>query len=330
MIKKTFDQGWGAQWGWKQLENRVVNTMLDRVAKDNSETVVINSVWYTSERHEETMAWLRENTWDRIVLVAMLDASIPKPDWYAEFGREVIGLGYYPGNNELDLCALFVEEFLDLTPYGDLSDTSMIDTPFMCLNRKPHWHRKKFYQSLEFLNLLDRGMVSMGSEDGNAVRTLPNDCEPDLIAPNSETQHYGIPNSVSSLGNADNWRRCFLNVVTETMYDINRTNFVSEKIYKPIVGRRPFLVFDPDGAVKWLTDRGFESYVNDFKDISDLDLTRPEMVSQFLVSLCDQPQSYWQSKLVALQPKIMHNSNNFQRYVAGQKQRVQQGIQCQI
>jgi hypothetical protein len=62
---------------------------------------MINSVWYTAEMHDEVMTWLRNNNWDQIVLIAMLDAAIPYPDRYAEFGRPVTGIGYYPGQDKL-------------------------------------------------------------------------------------------------------------------------------------------------------------------------------------------------------------------------------------
>lgn len=330
MIVKTFDNGWGKDWAWKQFESGTVEEMLRSLYTDNGKHVVINSVWYTQEFHHTVMDWLRANAWDTLILVAMLDAAIPKPEWYAEFQRPVIGIGYYPGPNHLDLCAIFVEENMHDGPYGDLGDHTAIDTPFMCLNRKPHWHRRRLYAMLEGHGLLDRGLVSMGSEDAQMARTLPVDCEADMVAPNGAIHHYGIPNSVRGLGHPSNWRRHFLNVVTETVYDINRNNFVSEKIYKPIVGQRPFLVYDPDGGCSWLTQRGFEPYVDDFRDITDLDLREPSYLAPFLKTLCEQPPSYWQAKYLALKPKIIHNKDRFRSYVQEQRNIIQRGIQCQI
>ena len=121
-----------------------------------------------------------------------------------------------------------------------------------------------------------------------------------------------------------------VNIVTETFYDINQTGFVSEKIYKPIVGCRPFLVYDPDGGTQWLTDRGFETYTCDFGDISDLDLSKPNNIPKFLVSLCSQTPAYWQKKFIDLQEKILYNKNHFADYVQQQHKLVKQGIPCQI
>ena len=211
-----------------------------------------------------------------------------------------------------------------------LLDSSDIDKAYMCLNRKPHWHRKQLYKHLEQQGLLDLGLVSMGSDIGPAVRTLPTDRAHDNLAPNAAVLHYGVPNDIVSIGHLSNWHRCFLNIVTETVFDINRNGFVSEKIYKPIVGCRPFLVYDPDGATEWLTTRWFEVYTKDFSDVTDLDLSLSHNIAPFLKTLCAQTATYWQAKYVALKHKIMYNKTHFTEYVKQQKLIVEKGIQCQI
>jgi len=165
---------------------------------------------------------------------------------------------------------------------------------------------------------------------GTATRSLVVDTDHDNLAPNASREHYGIPNDIVSLGHAENWQRHFVNIVTETFYDINRTGFVSEKIYKPVVGCRPFLVYDPDGGTQWLRDHGFESYVTDFQDITDLDLSMPDNLADFLVVLCEQPPQYWQAKYLALQEKILYNKNHFTDHVQHQWLKIKQGIPCQV
>jgi len=279
---------------------------------------VINSTWYSQEFHQEVLAQLRMMQFDRIVLVAMLDPAIPQADWYAEFACEVVGLGYYTGPGAVDYWALLTAEY-NLDQPG--MDPTAIDTAYMCLNRKPHWHRRRLYDQLSALGLLDQGIVSMGHE-----RILPVDREHDDLAPEPTRALYGIPNDIVSLGHPANWARSFLNVVTETAWNINQTGFVSEKIYKPIVGCRPFLVYDTDGATAWLQSRGFEPYNQDFQDISTVDPANPDQLVMFLQTLCAQPRSYWQSKFVALQDKIMYNKTQFDRYVKQQKLIIEKGI----
>ena len=329
MIIKTFDQGWGRQYPLKQYEQGIVANLVRPFVDSDQQVVLINSVWYTTEMHEQVMTWLRENSWNQIVLVAMLDAAIPYPDRYAEFNRPVTGIGYYPGHGQVDFCALFVNEFLQAPNQDILTQVDKIDTAYMCLNRKPHWHRQQLYSRVQALNLVGQGIVSMGGE-GQAVIALAQDCEHDSLAPNATREHYGIPNDIVSLGHPGNWQRHLLNIVTETFYDINRTGFVSEKIYKPIVGCRPFLVYDPDGGTRWLRERGFEPYTQDFADISDLDLSVPVNIPKFLTALCAQTPAYWQKKFVDLQGKILYNKTHFADYVTQQQSIVEKGIPCPI
>jgi hypothetical protein len=329
MIIKTFDQGWGSEYPLKQYEQQVVSSLIKPFVESDQQIVVINSVWYTTEMHDKVMSWLHNNDWNQIVLIAMIDAAIPYPDRYAEFGRPVTGIGYYPGAGQIDFCALFVDHFLQAPDNNILLDVNTIDTAYMCLNRKPHWHRKRLFSRLDNLGIVSKGIVSMGG-DGQAVVTLVQDKEHDSLAPNATRDHYGIPNDIVSLGHEGNWRRHLLNVVTETFYNINQTGFVSEKIYKPIVGCRPFLVYDPDGGTRWLTERGFEPYVRDFQDISDLDLVDPHNLPEFLKVLCEQTPAYWQKKFIDLQEKILYNKAHFAEYVNQQKSIIEKGIPCLI
>ena len=329
MIIKYFNNGWGAEWPLKQFEQKIVDSLLAEIAQDQSRNVVINSVWYTDEYHQQVLAWLRSNPVDRIVIVAMLDQAIPQSNYYSEFDCEVLSLGYYPGNHALDFWAVFVDEFLKTPSTDQLTDVSRIDTAYMCLNRKPHWHRRQLYNRLQSRNLLQHGIVSMGGQ-GKAERSLDIDQDHDNMAPNASREQHGIPNDIVSLGRIENWQRHFVNIVTETGYDINQCGFVSEKIYKPIVGCRPFLVYDPDGGTKWLHDRGFESYVLDFQDITDLDLCLPINIPSFLSVLCEQTPQYWQTKYLALQEKILYNKQHFADYVKGQREFINKGIPCQV
>jgi hypothetical protein len=329
MIVKIFDNGWGSEYPLKKFEQQIVDNFLKTQAQDSSKTVVINSVWYTQEYHQSVLSQLRDMDFDSIVLVAMIDAAIPHIDWYHEFGRPVYTLGYYPGSNNLDFWALFVDHFFEHPKISELLDHNLINWPYMCLNRKPHWHRVRLFNKLTALDIVHKGLVSMGGQ-GQAVTQLSADCDHDDLAPNANKDQTGLPNDIASIGLLSNWQQHFLNVVTETVYGINQNHFVSEKIFKPIVGLRPFLVYDTDGAAWWLESRKFQHYNQDFSDICDLDLSQPNNLPDFLKILCDQPESYFRSKFVALMPKLLYNKNQFVTYVADQKHRINQGLQCQI
>lgn len=318
MILKEYDIGWGPNWPMKQLEQTIVKNFLHDRYHDQSRSVIINSVWYTGDYHQQVMSELRELRPTHVFVVSLLDPPNVKLEWFDELDCEVLGVGYYPGAGYIDYCALFVDHFYQPVDQSLLTDADKIDTAYMCLNRKPHQHRIRLYQGLEEAGLLDRGLVSMG---GNPpMRLIANDQTPGQeIAPNPGSDQYGINNDVVSLGNLDNWQRHFVNIVTETIWDCEVSDFVSEKTYKPVLGLRPFLIYAPNGAVQCLSNRGIESYVNDFKDITDADLCQPYNVAVFLKELCGQPKSYWQMKFVALKEKLLFNQDQFKKHVSKQK-----------
>jgi len=328
MITEIIDQGWGPEHPLKHLEIDIVNRYLRPLSEDASRTVMVNSTWFDGDLCQRLQARFRQHPPDRIVLVSMLDAAIAQPHMFEDFGGEVRAVGYYPGADWIDFWSLMVDCHMTF-PGINLRDIDHVDRAFMCLNRKPHWHRMQLYKQMTAGGVVDSGLVSMGGDDGSALRLLPEDSGSSDLAPNGGPEQHGIANDIVSLGHPGNWQRHFLNVVTETQYDVSGTTFVTEKIYKPILGLRPFLVYAPDGAQAWLAAQGFASYIDAFQDITDLDLADPASMVPFLAQLIQSGPGYWRQKLVDLRDRIHYNRLQFDRHVATQNQRIDQGIQCQ-
>lgn len=328
MIVKVFDNGWGPEYPVKRFENQVIDEYLAPLAASQQKWVVINGTWYSQDYHHQVLEHLRSMDFDGIVLVSMIDPAIPQPIWYSEFQRPVLCVGNYHGQNELVFWALACHEYFDIDQ--DVYNHDKIDLPFMCLNRKPHWHRKQLYQRLQSHGLLARGLVSMGTDSGQALRCLEGDVDRSDHTPNAGKEIYGINNDVFTLGDADNWRRCFFNVVTETIWDIQQQSFVSEKTFKPILGMRPFVIYSPQCGSPWLESHGFSPYTNDFRDISDLDLCDHRNIVPWLKVLSDSGPEYWKKKIIDLGPKIQYNKQQFLNLVAQTKQKIKQGIICPI
>ena len=302
----------------KQLEQEILNSVLAQYKNDSSRTVVINSVWYTNDYHQQVIQELRDIKPTHIVVVAMLDPPIIKLEWFDEFDCEVIGVGYYRNSN-IDYFAHFMDRF-----YLHTNFNNCIDTAYMCLNRKPHPHRITLYQGLSNANILDSGFVTLG---GNPPRRIfDNDVTGQDYAPNAGLDQYSIGNDIASLGNIDRWSRHLVNIVTETVWDVDSCNFLSEKTFKPILGLRPFLIYAPNGGVECLRSRGLEPYTNDFRDIVDIDLKQPYNVVEFLRVLCQQPRSYYQMKFQQLNDKLHYNLEQFRQHVSQQKRILQHTV----
>ena len=329
MIVKEFNYGWGPEYPIVRKERYITRTYLSPWYEDSSRTVLLNSTWYGHEQHARTMSWLQNNAWDRLVLVAMLDAPLVSPEprmgrrGFNEFQRPVEALGSFGGPHEIVFWALIVDDYFQKE---SVFDAALIDRPWISYNRKPHPHRRQLFRDLRRHGLLEAGIVSFGAYEQNDVIKVVGDVEGNSLAPNGDAKHFGLPNDICSLGNIDTWRRCFLNVVTETCFDISANWFVSEKIFKPIVGLRPFVLLAEDGGIKWLAQHGFEHYCEDFKDITDADVADPYQVIMFLKHLNQAGPTYWRKKYIDLQPKMLHNQNQFAKLVQEQRTKIQKGI----
>lgn len=124
--------------------------------------------------------------------------------------------------------------------------------PFMCLNRKPHPHRVELIKEID--HLLAHGLVSLGI---TPPLTLNNDII-NIEGDSAVVGNLGITNDITSLGNPINWNSHFLNVVTETT--IHTNVFLSEKVFKPIIGRRPFIILGDDQIYNVLHSWGIDTF----------------------------------------------------------------------
>jgi hypothetical protein len=302
MISKVFNNGWGDQ-----------NPILDyqeELIRDLEADVLIHSTWYTDDFHEEVVAWLDENPIRTMVILSFFDAHIARRDLFKDRNIEIREIGYYNGPHFFDFWARFTRDHMALPSDRELLDYQLINRPFLSYNRKPHPHRIELWDQLVANGLTDKGIVTMDN-----LKQLDEDVEVMHWAPSGGSM---ITNDIASLGRTDVWCSSFLNIVTETWPDINRAYFVSEKIYKPIVGLRPFFVYAEDLGSKWLHDREFQTFEKDFLDIYPDTITKGNLVD-FLNTLSQQPTSYLHQKYVALQDKILYNRDRFNQYVAEMK-----------
>ena len=329
MIIRTVDRGWGPEWPIKQYEQHILDQYLQPVSNDSVPTVVINSTWYDDETHQQTMQWLRQSSAERLILVSMIDSAIARKEKFQDLGLPVYELGSYPGSHEIVFWALVLDRWSPSIDDSELMCTDRFAHAFMCLNRKPHRHRSILYKQLQAKGLVCSNLVTMGSDGDRAERSLPEDVTHQELSPNSAVRNHGIVNDNVSLGLMANWQSHFLNVVTETVFDVSRQWFVSEKIFKPIIGLRPFLVYSMDGAQAWLDHHGFQSYADDFQDITDLTPRDPTQMADFLAVVDAQGPAYWKEKYLDLLPKILYNRQVFHDLVAQTKTKIKQGFSCQ-
>lgn len=168
---------------------------------------------------------------------------------------------------------------------------------FCCLNHRPHPHRLATVTYMDYLNILESGLVTCHdrSYEVGTIETQYDTFNESIkyLKPIVEPTYYKILETQSSktkqklplvydihdLSNAcqpmdfnpDIYNNYLINLVTETFY-INHWNyfsemFITEKTIKPIMSNQIFIIVGPQGILKKLKEFGFRTF-GDFFDES--------------------------------------------------------------
>ena len=170
---------------------------------------------------------------------------------------------------------------------------------FLSLNRRPRGHRiALFAEIMKDPILKDASVISLGSRNLEFEKQIQGnpwaDWYSSFITPDYE---HGKETGIAFLNSYDNTKDCFVdsnleynlafnfnetlhlntfvNVLTETLFE-NESIFLSEKIFKPILGCQPFIVFGNPGILSELRNMGFKTF-GEFWDESydsELDFTK--------------------------------------------------------
>ena len=184
---------------------------------------------------------------------------------------------------------------------------------FLCYNRKPHEHRVSILNKIHEVGLEKFGIVSATIEhDGynfpNPITLNETHDDRTLKIINEWEGQNG--NDIISLGDADNWQKHFLTVVTETT--IHTDVLLSEKTFKPIIGLRPFLILGDQNLYKKLKEMGFDIFEDMFPDIL-INLSNPayekriEYIVEQLQRLSAFSYSELDEKYKELRPRLKAN-----------------------
>jgi hypothetical protein len=151
-------------------------------------------------------------------------------------------------------------------------DGSLPPKLFLCMNRRPHGHRRKIVCHLLRRGHLERSLVSFRDDKpkaihwGEAALTMawrqlrkrqPLTIDRELPL-DYDTYFRDNP---SAIKNGDPWpyRDSCYSIITETHFTNDRL-FVSEKLWKPIMNRHPFLVVGTPGTLAYLQSLGFRTF----------------------------------------------------------------------
>lgn len=159
-------------------------------------------------------------------------------------------------------------------------------------------YRKTFVDQLRANDLLKHGAVSYGVTDDPVT-------EERLVI-----DHEQLPGSASaSIPEVD----AYWHVVTETVFHEQRLH-LTEKIFKPIVSKQPFMLLAAPCNLEYLRSYGFETFtgiIDESYDFMTDDRARIDAVVKQLKWYCDLNDSDKRVLQQDMAPILEHNFNHF-------------------
>ena len=217
--------------------------------------------------------------------------------------------------------------FRDFEYVQNICDYS-ISKVFICLNHVINNNRSYRLLLLSMLkeqNLLDSGIVSAPllnqalvkeevfsvdtrlSKDGkmHVMKNLYNEAEPIIVHKTDyEAASADIP---------DFFYQAFWNIVTETNFYDEKLH-LTEKIFKPIVAKQPFVLLGCANNLQYLKSYGFktfDSWWDESYDKTADPIQRLQQVVEIIERICSQSDTELQNTLIEMQSVLDHNYNLF-------------------
>jgi hypothetical protein len=193
-------------------------------------------------------------------------------------------------------------------------------------------YRSFLIGELALRNLLDQGHVSYsevcpvhGHYEKNILDTIKThklssayvlkikNCLDDINFPLRIDCEGPIPNGSQTIGPIPAITESFLHVVTETCFWDRRTH-LTEKIFKPIVAKQPFVLLGCVGNLKYLKSYGFKTFDawwdESYDDIED-PIERIQAVVKIIEEICNTSNQDLENMLRGMNHVLEHNYNLF-------------------
>ena len=189
---------------------------------------------------------------------------------------------------------------------------------FICANRLIDDQRS---YRIKFLNMINvnQGQYSLLEQDPNTHRT-PSEIYPDnQIEPHSFDEHsnssawieFKSYNTEIDKLEPSIWKSSFLHIVCETVVD---RIHLTEKIFKPIVLKQPFVLLNGAGGLEYLRSYGFKTFSDfwseEYDTIDDLD-QRLKAVSYIVNGVGSVSLDQLEKMRDKMKPILEHNYNWF-------------------
>ncbi len=271
-------------WQYGPEELHIFKSTISQVNNKfpNNRNLIINTTWFGSQfnNNEWQKALSFSGNFDNLFLLSVidplyltdvdLDILIKKYNF-----KKIYRIGMFENSDyEWNFHAIVGK---DLMPkYKE--DVVILDTPpeyiFMLYQRKPRAHRVEITNLLRNEDLLKHGIVTLGDkstlnwhQDMEFTPIYIDDSADNYKHNGSKKDFGGIPNDLVTVGRLDLWKNHFLNIVSETVFDEWEPLLITEKIWKAMIGLRPFIVHGNPKTYGWLRKNGFRTFNDYWKHI---------------------------------------------------------------
>jgi hypothetical protein len=265
-------------WQYGPEEIHIFDSTAKQVDKhfSNDRNLVVNTTWFGSQfNNGEWQRALSFNTdFDNLFLLSVIDPlyltdedlNILVNKYHV---KQVYRIGMFEGSKyEWNFHALIGK---DLMPNYTEEQVLMQDPEYiyMLYQRKPRYHRIEITEMLRQRDLLKHGIVTLGGPDGendwqggiqNWESITIEDYPEDYHHNGSKEEFSGIPNDLVTVGRLDLWQKHFVNIVSDCVFDEWQPLFVTEKMWKAIIGLRPYIVHGNPKTYVWMRNHGFKTF----------------------------------------------------------------------
>lgn len=240
------------------------------------------------------------------------------------------------------LCSRYMYQYKnseDIVPLPKNLDFTKIDKTFLCLNRVHRWQRVNLFLLWNIHKLMDDSYFTLNKKSGLPSENVLRDMfDKKLIEKYNITDDYldeiesKLPLELDEFkssaemallyGPVDTYyQSSLISVVTET----NITHiFNTEKIFKPMVHRQPFILVGPYKTLENLRKMGYKTF-DEFWDESYDDIKDPTERLIKVVELCKEISEWDSQKKKSFFYKSMinttHNYNLLASFYADKKMR---------
>ena len=310
----------------KQVENKF---------KDKS-NLVINTTWFgpqfDNDQWQDALNFT--NDFDNLFLLSVIDPFYLQNedlDILLEKYKvkNVYRIGMFEDSKyEWNFHALIGNDVMPTYTEEQVVMKELPEYIYMLYQRKPRYHRIEITDILRHRNLLKYGIVTLGGPDTNwqgehkewEILTIEDYPENYLGAGDPKDAFGGVPDDLATVGRLDLWQNHFLNIISETVFDEWEPLLVTEKMWKPTIGLRPYIVHGNPKTYAWMRKNGFKTFNNYWKHIDVENIGPHDAVWQVLEFLQTQNLSKMYLDMLS---DLRYNKERFKEFSKEQEYKME-------